>query len=557
MLPPVLASPTSYTSAAEPKLRGDQMVRAPMAAATPPMPATEISPNAAISGQLNIMMLSGPERMSQNLATLAEVLGSALKIEQRADEGLSDYMARLIEGIAALPAADRLKLQKLLTQVFAGLQLKTLLDAMANSSGPERATLALYLELYRQPDKDGATRWVISSYRELAAEGRANSTSVARPLPANDSVRPNAEPSRADLRPLPPIPSGTVISERDAQPLERPLPGSISPTRIGPPAAALQPGTGPAAKPPSTLTEDRQVQSIFSAKAAVPELTLEERQRSGSNIPMSFASERGRVPGNEPTVLRSGTQRLVGNGAAEVDAAVSENRYETTSPIPPQPAQGAAKPLQPLPAGWMAELLESSLVRSLLQLRTLSAGQRPDAPMVDRSRHAEPGATALAESSETPTTPPMEEQPVRLAQTDSRPALTDDRPLPPPMVPVDQTPARPLAAREGVPLPFVLYAIEDEIGADDLEAGKERDDDKDNSRHESDEQPDEDAQTSDPDGTLALGDPEVASQVSLSNPADDHVAALSGTLALPAPAVTSELRPEPAHELYLRMAGLT
>ena len=92
------------------------------------------------------MLLSGPERMSQNLAALADVLGSALKIERRVDESLTDYMGRLIDGIAALPAADRLKLQKLLAQSFAGLQLRTLLDAMANPSGPERTTLALYLE---------------------------------------------------------------------------------------------------------------------------------------------------------------------------------------------------------------------------------------------------------------------------------------------------------------------------------------------------------------------------------------------------------------------------
>ncbi|MDZ7872226.1 MAG: hypothetical protein U5N27_03010 [Rhizobium sp.] len=194
MLPPVLASPASYTSATEAKPRPEQPVGSRATAlASPPMP-TAVNQSSAIAGQLNIMLLTGPERMSQNLSVLADVLGAALKIERRADETPGDYMGRLIEGIAALPAADRLKLQKLLTQSFAGLQLRTLLAAMAAPSGPERATLALYLELYRQTDRDGATRSVISSYREAAGEARSTAPSVNRPLAANDAGRATGDP---------------------------------------------------------------------------------------------------------------------------------------------------------------------------------------------------------------------------------------------------------------------------------------------------------------------------------------------------------------------------
>ena len=141
MLPPVLASANQATTAA--RQRPDQTATTRPTTIFQSMAPAITGQSSAIAGQLNIMLLSGPERMSQNLAALSDILGSALKIERRIDEGVNDYMGRLIEGIAALPVADRVKLQKLLSQAFAGLQLRTLLEAMANPSGPERATLAL------------------------------------------------------------------------------------------------------------------------------------------------------------------------------------------------------------------------------------------------------------------------------------------------------------------------------------------------------------------------------------------------------------------------------
>lgn len=88
MLPPVLASTSSYVPATEARLRPQQAASAPQPVATPqPVRSGELSQNPAIAGQLNIMMFSGPERMSQNLAALADVLGSALKIDRQPDEG--------------------------------------------------------------------------------------------------------------------------------------------------------------------------------------------------------------------------------------------------------------------------------------------------------------------------------------------------------------------------------------------------------------------------------------------------------------------------------------
>ncbi|MEC9463223.1 MAG: hypothetical protein VX601_08615, partial [Pseudomonadota bacterium] len=253
MLPPVLASANSYPAATEARARPDQSA-APRATATATPQAPVLAQEAAVAGQLNIMLLSGPERMSQNLATLAEVLGSALKIERRTDETLSDYMGRLIEGIAALPAADRLKLQRLLAQSFAGLQLRTLLEAMASPSGPERATLALYLELYRQTDRDGAMRSVISSYRELSGESRSTDPAVARRIAANDGGRstlpgsPTSDQKPAQASQAAPLTEAAAPGggNADADSPDAPPGGTLPPDAARPRTAAMSPSQPPA-----------------------------------------------------------------------------------------------------------------------------------------------------------------------------------------------------------------------------------------------------------------------------------------------------------------------
>lgn len=563
MLPPVLASPSSYTPATEARPRVDQVAVAPLSPATTSKQTTsgELSPNATISGQLNIMMLSGPERMSQNLATLAEVLGSALKIERRADEALSDYMARLIEGIAALPAGDRLKLQKLLTQVFAGLQLRTLLDAMSNPYGPERATLALYLELYREPNKDGATRSAISSYREMAAEGRTNNLPPARLVSANDSLRQSNERIRQDLRPLPPAPPGAVIVGQDAEPLEGPSSGSTAPTRTATPATAAQPGAaGATAQSRLMNAADPEAQPAVLTKVADSRLAAEERQQGAPPVPTTSTPDKGRAKTSDPTVPRSDDRPLESTNAAKADGEATENRAPSANLIMPQPAAVGSKPVQPLPLAWMAELMESNIVRTLLQLKTLSAGQPVELPPGDRARRSEletnalpPGPPAEASASE------IDEAPIPTAQAGSRQPLPEDHPLPPSVIPVEQAIARPLTAREGVPLPFILYAIEDEIRTDPAEAEEdEREDDKGRRRQGDEEAAGEDGEPSAQDGTMmVVGEREETTQLDPARALNGQDALRPAIPALNSPTDTPVRLPlEPAHELYLRMAGL-
>ncbi|QLF68983.1 hypothetical protein FE840_005185 [Peteryoungia desertarenae] len=137
--------------------------------------------NMTIAGRINMLLLSGPERMSQNLAILVEVLGRALKLDRQPEESLSAYAARLLAVMEGLDPQQRSNLQKLLYQSFAGLQLRTLLEAFRNPAGPEAATLSVYLELYRQKEKDLAARSVVGSYQQNDGD-----------RPANDGTRTSA-----------------------------------------------------------------------------------------------------------------------------------------------------------------------------------------------------------------------------------------------------------------------------------------------------------------------------------------------------------------------------
>lgn len=557
MLPPVLASTSSYVPATEARLRPQQVATAPQPVATPqPVRSGEISQNPAIAGQLNIMMLSGPERMSQNLAALADVLGGALKIDRQPDEGLGDYMARLIEGISNLPAADRLKLQKLLTQVFAGLQLRTLLEAMANPSGPERATLALYLELYRQPDRDGAARSVISSYREVAAETRANPLAPARPLPANDSVRQGGEAVRQDQRPLQQAPSVPQIGGPDGKPAERPLPTSPPLGRADLQSVGPQPGRYSATGQLQPTNDPPDARPALAPKLAGQE-PVTETQRSGRAVQSTSTADSGRPRSIDQLAGTPRDRATNRTDAPSTTDADGKNRSPGATP-PADLAAVGAKPVQPLPPAWLAELIESNLVRTLLQLRTLSAGQ-PDMPGVNRPDQGETEATILPEDAQASAAASEKDaQPSASATATSRDTLTDDHPLPPVLIPAEQTFVRPVTAREGVPLPFVLYGIEDEIRPEDVEAEEKREDAEEKHRQKGEERPDDDAVASAPEETMTAGTPEGAEQAPLSHAIDGPDERQEKTLALPAPTpVALKLPPEPAHELYLRMAGLT
>lgn len=564
MLPPVPASPATLT-AIEPKLRVDQPATPRPVTLPSTAQPTALSQNSAIAGQLNIMLLSGPERMSQNLAVLAEVLGSALKIDQRPDESLNDYMGRLIEGIANLPPADRLRLQKLLTQSFAGLQLRTLLEAMANPSGPERATLALYLELYRQTDRDGAMRSVISSYREVAAEGRGGAPGTARPTAANDSSRPSANPQRTAQPTVDPgqpqrIPAGETRGRGDvalsssSAPLSRPGQVAIAVSAakgVSPPSMSLPQDLDTTSKLPETSRNgingqpDPKAATTRQAGAA-PELggrpaATPEAIQSRSNGSERLASAPNTPPDQADEPVRDGLRPSADRSAA--------------SASPAMPAQTQSRPVTPTPTSWLAELFETDFVRTLLQLKTLpldpQAAARTSAQLGSEKTVAEPPLKDGA-ASETFSSAAEDAAQTPEAAT-SNPG--DERPQPLPIPLHEQTLLRNPVVRDGMPLPFVPYLIADDGEMERVEEEEEDEDSR--GRDERDTGQDAEEEAADQDAHTA-GETEVSGPVTAAIASAAAETTVSDRPLLPPPSdKAQQLQPEPAHELYLRMAGLT
>ncbi|MBA4799464.1 MAG: hypothetical protein H2043_18865 [Rhizobiales bacterium] len=567
MLPPVLASTNSYPAATEARARPDQSA-APRATATATPQAPVLAQEAAVAGQLNIMLLSGPERMSQNLATLAEVLGSALKIERRTDETLSDYMGRLIEGIAALPAADRLKLQRLLAQSFAGLQLRTLLEAMASPSGPERATLALYLELYRQTDRDGAMRSVISSYRELAGESRSTDTAVARRIAANDGGRPTLPGSpTTDQRPAQ-VSQATPLTE--ARTLGGGNADTASPEapmgRALPPDAVRSQGTSASPTSQSVAAQEQPGESSRTAADLASAAARESARMSGNGVSRQALPDAPARPEAPAANAKLDTAPAAPRSAVadvpletDADGSLVPERRTVTVPVPltiPAPGQ----PSQTLPASWLAELLDTDFVRALLQLKTLPpetrqgtpAGSPPGSP---EQAMAAPGTDADVAATRAETA----DDASQLFDPASREAV-EERSTPLPVALPEQAAIRPTLSREGLPLPFISYLIDDDFEIGEVEEeeerpGQDQDSDEDNEAQDLapfEEPADEEGEGSDEvEAALAVAtDPLIATE--------ERAEGATAQAALPSPTDRPfGLQTEPAHQLYLRMAGLT
>ncbi|NGO65085.1 hypothetical protein G6N76_15560 [Rhizobium daejeonense] len=188
MLPPVQAISNSGTS--YPDSRKPQEISVDVAArpAAVQQTATQgLEQNTAIAGRLNMLLLSGQEqeRTSQNLASLIDLLGRAMKVERNDGESLSGYATRLVQTLASLSPDDRQTVQRQLAQLFGGLQLRTLIEAFRNPAGPEAAMLSIYLELYRNKDRDLAARLAVTSYRQNSGEQKQATGPVPpQPVPA-------------------------------------------------------------------------------------------------------------------------------------------------------------------------------------------------------------------------------------------------------------------------------------------------------------------------------------------------------------------------------------
>lgn len=559
MLPPVLASTNSYLAAPESRPRPDQASSRATAAIPPEVPAA-ISRGEAVAGQLNIMLLSAPERMSQNLAVLAEMLGSALKMERATDESLTGFMGRLIAAIADLPAGDRLKLQKLLSQSFAGLQLRTLLDAMANPSGPERTTLALYLELYRQMDRDGGMRSVISSYRELSSDGRSIDMPPARRTAANDGGQALSGK---------PLPDQKLVQQPPVTRLEGPAVGREAEISARQTSSNLSRSSGPEAALPPRL-------AVPSAPSSLPaQVAPPEGPQMGKVSPVSPSAqppsagnkslqESEAAPAlTQPTSKNIGQQRASNevarapfSSAGRVAQAEADDSRTATNPSPAflTSTTPAVRPVLPLPASWLAELFTTDLVRSLLQLKTLPSSLVTQNPVGNRLGSAEAAvSTSVPEKAMSEEATDGADYAARLHELIRRDSAEEPG-LPPAAVLSDQASVRLAIIREGLPLPFVSYLIDDDFEPREVDEEEEQE-------APNQEEPDERGQDPE-DSTEDQGEQEAGAEEA-AGPMETQAseASLASTRyskpALPSPSDESvHLQAEPTQDLYLRMAGL-
>lgn len=333
----------------------------------------------AIAGNLNIMLLSAPERMSQNLVVLTEVLAAVLKLKQEPDEPLTAFAARLIDAIATLAPAEQQKLKAMLSDAFAGLQLRTLLQALRNPQGPEAATLAIYLELYRQKERDPGARAVISSYRQngesaLAPSFRDPRTTAQQPQPQ-------------------PQPPGTLPTRQPASTLIAAQTPSITP-------AALATTLASAAPPPPEVEDN----AVYDA-GQLPKPSESGEASDGTNLRvlrqmrerLAAAADPAPFRGTEPlttdrTQPRSANPAAAGmNAPPEVDqprpgtlptakADAPSNAQAYIVNTEQEPAAGTPVPQQPssaVPPELLGEVAETELIRTLLALYAPDA--EPDA----------------------------------------------------------------------------------------------------------------------------------------------------------------------------------
>ncbi|MBW8300665.1 MAG: hypothetical protein K0M60_13775 [Hydrogenophaga sp.] len=257
MLPPVNAVANSSIAFQDPRAAQDGATEThvrPQGAL--PQAANGLEQNAAIAGRLNLLLLTGQERMSDNLAILVNLLGSRLGMERADGESVSSYAARLVQALGDLTPQMRQSVQRQLAQMFGGLQLRTLMEAFRNPVGPEAATLSIYLELSRVKDKDLAARTVVTSYRQNGGETRANVLPASAPaVPGRTSAGAPAASTPATALPL--------RTEQGAQPLTE---TAVDPELIG--GDTIDDPMAPVAKGRLFSMQDEQSRKMLKLAAA-------------------------------------------------------------------------------------------------------------------------------------------------------------------------------------------------------------------------------------------------------------------------------------------------
>ena len=191
----------------------------------------DVNPNH--SGKLNVLLMNGHDGVAEGLSAIAEALGRALELPRRDGEGESAYVERLADALANLPAALRAEAERQLAQVLRGIRLPVLIAAFRNPTGPEAARIVAVLEMASAAERDLATRFVLTSYRQNGGAdipepppmqgppNRAEALAISLTLGGTDPAGVlSFSPSATIASPLPPVagPAGDGETARLAAP---------------------------------------------------------------------------------------------------------------------------------------------------------------------------------------------------------------------------------------------------------------------------------------------------------------------------------------------------
>ncbi|MFN7009480.1 MAG: hypothetical protein ACK4PN_05565 [Allorhizobium sp.] len=583
MLPPVNAVANSSIAFQDPRTAPDGASEGRSTPAGQPLQAANgLERNAAIAGRLNLLMLSGQERMSDNLTLLVNLLGSRLGMERGEGESLSAFAGRLVQALADASPQIRQSVQRQLAQMFGGLQLRTLIEAFRNPAGPEAATLTIYLELYRAKDRDLAARSVVTSYRQNGGEARPSAAPVSSPaagghLAAGAPSQPSANPVRAEAA------SG------------RPL-ASSSESELPDDGAGLDDPMAPVAKGRLFSMQDEQSRKILklAAARALQTVMFQGAQKGVDQTPSAAtqtpaSAEAGEAGGPVPSSARAAdvddmrTASLRKNdepaaaartGKARIDTAGAGDRSASDAKGAVNASEGRGLEGQPkaraadgdrtqtlfVLKGWQEDGPQDAASASQASLpapeEILPDPARLLAPAGIEEMPAAAAAEAQAAATGEPATAADDARPSEpetealehLAEPEGDPSAAD-RMVPGTAEMVQAMPdlelalARPpFAAREGIPLPLVnyLFATDDPDGENGVKHRFSRDDG--DGGAQSDQGFGDEAGEEAPHGEQGAEDEEAAEQQATAE------ARRPG-------ADAAETEGETANDLYWRMAG--
>ncbi|NML75376.1 hypothetical protein HHL25_14695 [Rhizobium sp. S-51] len=494
MLPPVNAVVNASISYQDHRASQEDAGRAAAKTqGTPLQAAIGVEQNNAIAGRLNILLLSGQERMSENFATLVTFLGKELRVERAPGETISSYAGRLVQALADLPPQARQALQRQLAQMFNGLQLRTLMGAFRNPAGPEAATLAIYLEFYRAKDRgDLAARTVVTSYRQnggevrsvplpstVTAAGRNGAAAIATGNLASGVNAPKGSKAAPSNDPLDAVARGRIFSgtnetangslaaaamramERAAQDGAEFLRGLFA----APEALDSERTDSAGHKPQAELSqaagqfgEDPDPSEIRSASSADGLLQPVEPEAADAEHPMARSEDDGTQPVIEHergsgavTDARAGTERPVSQPGERALSLLDREEWKTVT-VPDENGNATILPTEEEIFPDPAELLDFTQADEAKSADPADFGRPRDVTSEASPRAAKDDVALLEQSPEPPSAD---------GTMDARSAAARSLPLDLPRAEEAGT-RLPAILREGVPLPMVNYLFADD-----------------------------------------------------------------------------------------------